>query len=128
VPFTLVMGVLAALWLALPWDPRASRRRKLVAPTFMLVLFALIFLLTDGGWFTLVWPFVFANATFLFGIRGSIAYAAVPLAISFVSIWTFPFPGSDVGDAFRTVRVINIAGVAVLAAFAIGICVAMVES
>jgi signal transduction histidine kinase len=123
VPFTLVMGVLAALWLALPWDPRASRRRKLVAPAFMLVLFALIFLLTDGGWFVLIFPFVFANATFLFGIRGSIAYAAAPLAISFVSIWTFPYPGSDVGDAFR-----NTAGLAVLAAFAIGICAAMVEA
>jgi len=123
VPFTLAMGVLAALWLALPWDPRTSRRRKLVAPAFMLVLFALIFLFTDGGWFALVWPFVFANATFLFGIRGSIAYALGPLAISFVSIWTFPFPGSDVGDAFR-----NTAGFAVLAAFAIGICAAMVEA
>jgi len=123
VPFTLVMGVLGALWLALPWDPRASLQRKLVAPAFMLVLFALIFLLTDGGWFVLVLPFVFANATFLFGIRGSIAYAAAPLAISFVSIWTFPYPGSDVGDAFR-----NTAGLAVLAAFAIGICAAMVEA
>jgi len=123
VPFTLVMDILAALWLALPWDPRASFWRKLVTPAFMLVLFALIFLLTDGGWFVLVFPFVFANATFLFGIRGSIAYAAVPLAISFVSIWTFPFPGSDVGDAFR-----NTAGFAVLAAFAIGVCAAMVEA
>jgi signal transduction histidine kinase len=123
VPFTLAMGVLGALWLALPWDPRASLQRKLVAPAFMLVLFALIFLLTDGGWFVLIFPFVFANATFLFGIRGSIAYAAAPLVISFVSIWTFPYPGSDVGDAFR-----NTAGLAVLAAFAIGICAAMVEA
>ena len=123
VPFTLAMGVLAALWLALPWDPRASLLRKLVAPAFMLVLFALIFVLTDGGWFVLIFPFVFANATFLFGIRGSIAYAAVPLAISFVSIWTFPYPGSNVGEAFR-----NTAGLAVLAAFAIGICAAMVEA
>lgn len=123
VPFTLAMGVLAALWLALPWDRRASRRRKLVAPAFMLVLFALIFLFTDGGWFVPVWPFVFANATFLFGIRGSIAYAAAPLAISLISIWTFPFPGSDVGDAFR-----NTSGFAVLAAFSIGICAAMVEA
>ena len=122
-PFTLVMGVLAALWVALPWDPRAGRRRKLVAPAFMLVMFALIFLLTDGGWFVLIFPFVFANATFLFGIRGSIAYSVVPLAISFLSIWTFPYPGSDFGDAFR-----NTAGLAVLAAFAIGICAAMVET
>jgi signal transduction histidine kinase len=122
-PFTLVMGVLAALWLALPWDPSASLRRKLVAPAFMLVLFALIFLLTDGGWFVLIFPFVFANATFLFGIRGSIAYTAAPLAISFVSIWVFPYPGSDAGDAFR-----GAAGLAVLAAFAIGICAAMVEA
>jgi signal transduction histidine kinase len=123
VPFTLVMGVLAALWLALPWDPREGLRRKQVAPAFMLVLFALIFLLTDGGWFILIFPFVFANATFLFGIRGSIAYAAAPLAISFVSIWTFPYPGSDIGDAFR-----NTSGLAVLAAFTIGICAAMVEA
>jgi signal transduction histidine kinase len=123
VAFTLAMGVLAALWLALPWDPRTSRRRKLLAPAFMLVLFALIFLFTDGGWFVLIFPFVFANATYLFGIRGSIAYAAAPLAISFVSIWTFPYPGSDVGDAFR-----DTAGLAVLAAFAIGICAAMVEA
>src|ERR671912_75654 len=114
VPFTLVMGVLAALWLALPWDPRARSRRKLGAPAFMLVLFALIFLLTDGGWFVLI---------FLFGIRGSIAYSVAPLAISFVSIWTLPYPGSDVGDAFR-----DTAGLAVLAAFAIGICAAMVEA
>jgi signal transduction histidine kinase len=123
VAFTLAMGVLAALWLALPWDPRASRLRKLVAPAFMLVLFVLIFLFTDGGWFVLIFPFVFANATFLFGIGGSIAYAVVPLGISFVSIWTFPYPGSDAGDAFR-----DTAGLAVLAAFAIGICAAMVET
>lgn len=123
VPFTLVMGVLAALWLALPWDPRASLRSKLVAPAFMLVLFALIFLLTDGGWFVLVFPFVFANAAFLFGIRGSVAYAAVPLAISFVSIWAFPYPGSDAGDAFR-----GAVGLAVLAAVTIGISAAMVEA
>jgi signal transduction histidine kinase len=123
VAFTLAMGVLAALWLALPWDPRTSRWRKLLAPAFMLDLFALIFLFTDGGWFVLIFPFVFANATYLFGIRGSIAYAAAPLAISFVSIWTFPYPGSDVGDAFR-----DTAGLAVLAAFAIGICAAMVEA
>jgi hypothetical protein len=90
VAFTLAMGVLAALWLALPWDPRAGRLRKLVAPAFMLVLFVLKFLFTDGGWFVLIFPFVFANATFLFGIGGSIAYAAAPLGISFVSIWTFP--------------------------------------
>jgi signal transduction histidine kinase len=122
-PFTLAIAVLAGLWLALPWDPRASRRRKLVAPAFMLVLFALIFVLTDGGWFILVFPFVFANATFLFGVRGSIAYAAAPLAISFFSIWAFPYPGSDLGDAFR-----DTAGLAVLAAFAIGICAAMVEA
>ena len=122
-PFTLAVAVLGALWLALPWDPRASRRRKLMAPAFMLVLFALIFLLTDSGWFALVWPFVFANATFLFGIRGSIAYAAAPIAISLVSIWTFPFPGSDLGDALR-----NTAGYTVLAAFSIGICAAMVEA
>jgi signal transduction histidine kinase len=123
VPFTLIMGVLAALWLALPWDPRASRWRKLVAPAFMLVLFVLIFLLTNGGWFVLIFPFMFANAVFLFGIGGSIAYAAVPLAISFFSIWTFPYPGTDVGDAFR-----GTAGFAVLAAFAIGICAVMVEA
>lgn len=123
VPFTLVMGVLAALWLALPWNPRASLRRKLVAPAFMLVLFALIFVLTDGGWFVLIFPFVFANATFLFGIRGSIAYSAAPLAISFVSIWTLQYPGTDAGDAFR-----DTAGLAVLAAFAIGICAVMVEA
>ena len=123
VPFTLVMGILAALWLALPWDPHAGLRRKLVAPAFMLVLFALIFLLTDGGWFVLIFPFVFANATFLFGIRGSIVYAVAPLAISFVSIWTFPYPGSGVAYASR-----DTAGLAVLAAFAIGICAAMVEA
>ena len=88
----------------------------------MLVLFALIFLFTDGGWFVLIFPFVFANATYLFGIRGS-TLAPRRLAISFVSIWTFPYPGSDVGDAFR-----DTAGLAVLAAFAIGICAAMVEA
>jgi signal transduction histidine kinase len=123
VPFTLAMGVLAALWLALPWDPCASLRRKLVAPAFMLILFALIFLLTNGGWFLLIFPFVFANAAFLFGILGSIAYSAAPLAISFVSIWAFPYPGSDAGDAFRSA-----AGLAVLAAVTIAISAAIVEA
>ena len=123
VPFTLAMGALAALWLALPWDRRAGGRRKLVAPAFMLVLFALIFVFTDSGWFVLVFPFLFANATFLFGIRGSIAYAALPLAISFFSIWTFQYPGSGAAYASR-----DTAGLAVLAAFAIGICAAMVEA
>lgn len=49
VAFTLAMGLLAALWLALPWDPRAGPLWKVVAPAFMLVLFVLIFLFTDGG-------------------------------------------------------------------------------
>lgn len=122
-PFTLAMVVLAALWMALPWDRSASVRRKLVAPAFMAVLFSLIFFFTDGGWFVLIFPFVFANAVFLFGVQGGLAYAAAPLAISFFSIWAFPYPGSNAGDAFR-----DTAGLAVLAAFTIVICAAMAEA
>ena len=88
----------------------------------MLVLFALIFLFTDGGWFVLIFPFVFANATYLFGIRGSIACAAAPRDLVRQHL-DLPVSRSDVGDAFR-----DTAGLAVLAAFAIGICAAMVEA
>src|SRR5918997_96114 len=123
VPFTLAMGALAALWLSLPGGRRAGGRGEVGGAALLLGLFALIFVFTDGGWFVLVFPFLFANATFLFGIRGSIAYAALPLAISFFSIWTFQYPGSGAAYASR-----DTAGLAVLAAFAIGICAAMVEA
>src|SRR5918997_3352424 len=44
VPFTLAMGALAALWLALPWGRGAGGRGEVVGPPLLLGLVSLFFL------------------------------------------------------------------------------------
>lgn len=83
-PMSIVCAVLVAVWLALPWRPSASRRRKLLAPAFLLAATAMLFA-SDLIWALGLFPIAFANAVFLFGIRRGVAYAAVTLSALFVT-------------------------------------------
>lgn len=129
VPGTLVAGALVAVWLFLPWDPRASRRRKLAAPAFLVSMFVMDRILPGGA--ALLYPIAFANGVFLFGFRRGIAYAAATLAVIFT-------------DGALTVRltlsspmtwslvIVNtlvvVAAYAAVAVFVIGICASIVEA
>lgn len=83
-PMSIVCAVLVVLWLALPWRPSASRRRKLLAPAFLLAATAMLFA-SDLIWAAGLFPIAFANGVFLFGIRRGAAYAAVTLFALFVT-------------------------------------------
>lgn len=83
-PMTAVCAVLVAVWLALPWRPSASRRRKLAAPAFLLAATAMLFA-SDLIWALGLYPIAFANAAFLFGLRRGGAYTAATLFALFVT-------------------------------------------
>lgn len=74
-PAVLAAGLLSAVWLALPWDPRASSLRKILAPAFLIAVFVLGHL-TGPAWALAFYPIFFANGVFLFGFARGIAYAA----------------------------------------------------
>lgn len=97
-PMTVVCAVLVAVWLALPWRPSVSRRRKLAAPAFLLASTAMLFA-SDLIWALGLYPIAFANAVFLFGLRRGVAYTAATLfaliVISFVRSATNHLGPSD---------------------------------
>jgi signal transduction histidine kinase len=65
--------VLGLVWLFLPWDPPADRRRLLAVPAFLAAALAVAFL--DGGGISFGFlGIVVANAVFLFGFRWAVAY------------------------------------------------------
>ena len=66
-PMTLVCAVLVAVWLALPWNPSATRLRKLLSPAFVVAATAML-LASDLIWALGFYPIAFANAVFLFGL------------------------------------------------------------
>jgi signal transduction histidine kinase len=82
VPTALSVVALAAVWLVLPWDPRARLRRKLAAPAFLVAVFVVGRML--GGSSVMFYPLAFANAVFLLRFGRGIAYAAAVLAVIFV--------------------------------------------
>lgn len=81
---TVVCAVLVAVWLALPWRPSASRRRKLLAPAFLLAATATL-LASDLIWAAGLLPVAFANGVFLFRTRRGVAYAAAALSALFAT-------------------------------------------
>jgi signal transduction histidine kinase len=83
-PMTAACAALVAAWLALPWRPAASRRRKLAAPAFLLASSAML-VASDLIWALGLYPIAFANAVFLFGLRRAAAYTAVTLSAFFVT-------------------------------------------
>lgn len=84
VPMTVVCAVLVAVWLALPWSPSASRRRKLLSPALVLAATGMLYA-SDLIWALGLYPIAFANAVFLFGLRRGGAYTAVVLVVLFVN-------------------------------------------
>lgn len=129
VPGTLVVGVLVAVWLFLPWDPRASRRRKLAAPAFLVSMFVMDRILPGGA--ALLYPIAFANGVFLFGFRRGIAYAAATLAVIFAdgALTVRLTLSSPTTWGLVIVNTLVVAAVyAAVAVFVIGICTSIVKA
>lgn len=130
---TLAAGVLATVWLVLPWDPRASRRRKLAAPAFLASVFAMNQLFGGVDWSLAFYPLAFANGVFLFGFRRGIVYAAATLIVIFTDTLLtirLAYPEYAAGSAGWSVG--NALGLAAffvpVAAFFIGVCIPIVEA
>lgn len=121
IPFTLSTATLVVIWQALPWDPQASRRRKLLVPAFiaaaLLFGYASIFL-----WGLALYPIAVANAVFVFGIRRGIAFAIITLLPAWVSVYAFdPSNVGILGATFMTALVVP------MAIFMIGICKLVID-
>lgn len=133
VPGTLAAVVLAAVWLVLPWDPRASRRRKLAAPAFLVAVFAMDLFFGGANWSLAFYPLAFANGVFLFGFRRGIAYAAATLVVIFTETLLsirldYPEYAMESGG-WAFVNALDMAALFVpVAAFFIGVCVPIVEA
>ena len=133
VPGTLAVGVLAAVWLVLSWDPRASRRRKLAAPAFLVAVFAMDQLFGGANWSFAFYPLAFANGVFLFGFRRGIAYAAATLVVIFTETLLsirldYPEYAAESGG-WAVGNALEIAAFFVpVAAFFIGVCMPIVEA
>ncbi len=140
VPGTLAMGVLAVVWLLMPWDPQADRRRRLAAPAFLLAVFAMNLLLGGfpGGSAVAYYSFAFyplaiANGVFLFGFGRGIRYAAGVLAVVFADALLsirLDFPGYVAGSGGWSVgNALGMAAVFVpVGVLLIGFCAPIVEA
>ena len=113
---------LVATWQALPWDPRASARRKLLSPAFLaaalLFGYATIFL-----WGLALYPIAVANAVFLVGFRRGVAFALAALPPAWASVYAFdPNEVGILGATFMTALVVP------MAIFMIGICTVVLDA
>lgn len=129
VPGTLVAGILVAVWLFLPWDPRASRWRKLAAPAFLVGMFVMDRVLPGGA--ALLYPIAFANGVFLFGFRRGIAYAAATLAVIFADgalTVRLTLSSPTMWGLVIVNTLVVVAAYAAVAVFVIGICASIVEA
>jgi signal transduction histidine kinase len=124
-PMTAVCAVLVAVWLALPWRPSASRRRKLLAPAFLLAATATLFA-SDLIWALQLYPIAFANGVFLFGLRRGAAYAAATLSALFVAAFVRSV-SSSAGSSPETV-VETWALIVLLTAVCIGLSGAVMDA
>ena len=124
-PMTIVCTVLVVVWVALPWRPSASRRRKLLAPAFLLAATAILFA-SDLIWALGLYPIAFANAVFLFGLGRGAAYAAVALVTLFVTA-LFRSTSATVGSSPETV-VERWALVTLLTVVCLGLSAAVMEA
>jgi signal transduction histidine kinase len=124
-PMTAVCAVLVAVWLALPWRPSASRRRKLLAPAFLLAATATLFA-SDLIWALGLYPIAFANGVFLFGLRRGAAYAAATLSALFVAAFVRSV-SSSAGSSPETV-VETWALIVLLTAVCIGLSGAVMDA
>lgn len=78
--------LLVATWAALPWNPRASVRRKLSAPAFLVAVFLLTYLAEGSSWGLVFYLVAVANGVFLFGAGWGTAYAVLLLAVASFNI------------------------------------------
>ncbi|MFI6595929.1 sensor histidine kinase [Nonomuraea sp. NPDC050536] len=119
VAFAVDLVLLAALWLLLPWNPAAGRR-KLLAPAFLLAAIALGMTGSAGTHLPIV-LICFANLAFLYGMR----LAATVLGVVFVAgfLLTAMLPGRGWADA-----VVQMAVGVTFAAFVLGMASAVLEA
>lgn len=121
-PVAAATALLIAAWQTLPWDPRATGRRKPLAVLFVVAAlgfgYSTVFL-----WGLALYPIAVANAVFLFGFRRGIAFAAATLPLAWVSVYAADPGEIGVGGAtFMTALVVP------MAVFMLGICRLVLEA
>jgi hypothetical protein len=112
---------LVVVWTVMPWDSRASRRRKLVAPLFLIGVVALG-VLTKSVWSFGLYAVPFANGVFAFGfVRGGV-YATAVLPFIFANyayLLASLYPGREAAASQALLLTVLWIPVAV---FVIGVC------
>ena len=78
------VAIVVVVWMLLPWDPQAGRRRLLMVPAFLAISFVMGYL-TGLTWSGALYSLALANAVLLFGLWRGLAYVAVLLPIIFVN-------------------------------------------
>ena len=124
-PMTVVCAVLVAVWLALPWHPSATRRRKLAAPAFLLAATAML-VTSDLIWALGLYPIAFANAVFLFGLRRGATYTAATLLALIVT--AFVRSASTPGGPSPETIVQRFALITLLTVVCLGLSAAVMEA
>ena len=121
-PLAPTTAALVVTWQALPWDPRASPRRKLLLPAFLVA--ALLFgYVSLPFWGLAFYPVAVANAVFLLGFRRGVVFAVAALPPAWVSVYAFD-PG-EIGIFGATTMT---ALVVPMAVFMIGICTVVLDA
>ena len=124
----LAVAAVAAAWVALPWDPRASRLRKLAAPAFLLCALAAGYF-AGSVWLLGVYAAALANGVFIFGFGKGIGYAAVVLATVFGNYLMLLSMRYSELDSSITVDAVVLTAIWVpVAVFVIGVCAAIAEA
>lgn len=122
IPLALSMLVLIAAWMAMPWSPEASDRRKAVVVVFTAVAFVLC-LGTFFMWALPLYAIAVANTVFVFGIRNGMLLSATTPGLVFAGTYLYSPGQIGVGGS------LFFAGLMVpVAAFVIGICTALVDA
>lgn len=125
-PVALGVAALAAAWLALPWDSRAGRRRKLAAPAFLACALG-VGILTGSVWTMGLYAVSLANGVLLFGFGRGIAFAAAVLPVVFANYLLLLAELSPGRNLVPDALLLTAAWVPV-AAFVIGVCAAIAEA
>jgi signal transduction histidine kinase len=123
VPVASAVAVTIAAWSWLPWDPRTTGPRRLLAlPLFAAAVFALC-QTTNVLWALPLYSIAVADGVFLFGFGRGILVAALTLPLVFGGGYLY------LPDDVRIAGTAFLVGVMVpMAAFVLGICKALVES
>jgi signal transduction histidine kinase len=122
-PVSVATAILVAAWMLLPWDPRATMRRKLLGLSFFAFAVFVLCQTTNVLWSLPFYSIAVADGVFLFGFGNGALLAAATLPFAFVGGYLYLPP--DVrfaGAVFLAVVMVPVAG------FVVGICKTVIDA